>query len=191
MSADTFVDELLQRWEQLRRQGRSLTAEELCGERTDLLDDVRQQLLALAAMDQALDLDRGDPNDPLGRDVDGTSDATSAAVGVRYSPLQLHARGGIGEVFLARDEELHREVALKRIQPSHARYGPSRRRFLYEAEITGRLEHPGVVPVYGLGTDAAGQIVYAMRFVRGETLEQAIDRFHGKRQGEATSREAE
>ena len=83
-----------------------------------------------------------------------------------------------------RDEELHREVALKRIQPSHARYGPSRRRFLYEAEITGRLEHPGVVPVYGLGADAAGQIVYAMRFVRGETLEQAIVRFHGKRQGD-------
>src|SRR5262249_49933161 len=51
-------------------------------------------------------------------------------------------------------------------------------RFLREAEITGRLEHPGVVPVYGLGHDAAGNPVYAMRFIRGQTLQEAIDRYH-------------
>ena len=191
MSVDAAVDELLQRWEQLRRQGQSPTAEELCGERTELLEDVRRQLRALAAMDHALDLDHCDPTVSM-QDGDFASGVTSAAVEARYSPLRLHARGGIGEVFLARDEELHRDVALKRIQPSHAHYGPSRRRFLYEAEITGRLEHPGVVPVYGLGTDAAGQIVYAMRFIRGETVEQAIDRFHGRRQHDkVTSRQGE
>ncbi len=52
--------------------------------------------------------------------------------------------------------ELHREVALKQILDHHADDPLSRQRFLAEAEITGGLEHPGVVPVYGLGTDAGG-----------------------------------
>src|SRR5262249_33072556 len=53
-----------------------------------------------------------------------------------------------------------------------------RRRFLAEAEITGRLEHPGIVPVYGLVRDADGQPCYAMRFIEGETFHDAIARFH-------------
>ena len=51
-------------------------------------------------------------------------------------------------------------------------------RFQFEAEITGRLEHPGVIPVYGLGVDEGGRPYYAMRFVRGESLKEAIERFH-------------
>ena len=51
-------------------------------------------------------------------------------------------------------------------------------RFLLEAEITGGLEHPGIVPVYGLGTYADGRPYYAMRFIRGDSLKEAIDRFH-------------
>jgi serine/threonine protein kinase len=54
-----------------------------------------------------------------------------------------------------------------------------RTRFLLEAEITGGLEHPGIVPVYGLGAAADGRPYYAMRFIRGESLKEAIDRFHG------------
>jgi serine/threonine-protein kinase len=52
-------------------------------------------------------------------------------------------------------------------------------RFVREAEITGRLEHPGVVPVYSLGCGQNGRPYYAMRFIRGHTLEEAIERFHG------------
>jgi len=47
-----------------------------------------------------------------------------------------------------------------------------------EAEITARLEHPGIVPVYGLGCDPSGRPFYAMRFVRGESLKDAIIRIH-------------
>src|SRR6185437_12864364 len=54
----------------------------------------------------------------------------------------------------------------------------SRARFMLEAEITGGLEHPGIVPVYGLGTYADGRPYYAMRFIRGDSLKDAIDRFH-------------
>src|SRR5262249_31163005 len=96
----------------------------------------------------------------------------------RYRPVRLHARGGLGEVHIALDEELSRQVALQRIQPARAGDPESRRRFRQEAEITARLEHPGVVPVYGLVQDGSGQPCYAMRFIQGETLEAALLRFH-------------
>ena len=69
-------------------------------------------------------------------------------------------------------------MALKQIHDSHADDPDSRHRFVMEAEITGGLEHPGIVPVYGLGTYADGRPYYAMRFIRGESLKEAIDRFH-------------
>src|SRR5262249_3738286 len=81
------------------------------------------------------------------------------------------------EVHVARDEELSRQVALKRIQRPCAGDPESRLRFLQEAEITAQLEHPGVVPVYGLVQGDSGQPCYAMRFIQGETLESALTRF--------------
>src|SRR5262249_42776049 len=70
---------------------------------------------------------------------------------VRYEIIRLHAKGGLGEVFIALDKELHREVALKKIRPQHESDTAYLGRFVQEAEITGGLEHPGIVPVYGLG----------------------------------------
>ena len=51
-------------------------------------------------------------------------------------------------------------------------------RFEFEAEVTGGLEHPGIVPVYGLGHTADGRPFYAMRFIKGNSLKEAIRRFH-------------
>ncbi len=96
----------------------------------------------------------------------------------RFQILRSHAWGGLGEVYVARDRELNREVAVKRIHERHAHNDDSRMRFLQEAEITGGLEHPGIVPVYGLGTSADARPFYAMRFIRGQTLKEAIQRFH-------------
>jgi tetratricopeptide (TPR) repeat protein/tRNA A-37 threonylcarbamoyl transferase component Bud32 len=104
--------------------------------------------------------------------------AGPATAGGRFRVLRPHARGGLGVVSVALDEELHREVALKQILERQADNPTSRRRFLLEAEITGGLEHPGIVPVYGLGADADGRPYYAMRFIQGDTLEDAIGRFH-------------
>ena len=98
--------------------------------------------------------------------------------GQRFRVLRPHARGGLGAVFVALDSELHREVALKQILDCHADDPVSRQRFLLEAEVTGGLEHPGIVPVYGLGTYGDGRPYYAMRFVRGDSLKEAIERFH-------------
>ena len=70
-------------------------------------------------------------------------------VGPRYRPQRLHAQGGLGEVHVAADAELGRTVALKRVRQDRLAEGGSVHRFLREAEITARLEHPGIVPVYG------------------------------------------
>lgn len=112
----------------------------------------------------------------------------AGASGERFRVLRPHARGGLGEVFVAEDRELHREVALKQIQLKYADDACSRTRFLLEAEVTGGLEHPGIVPVYGLGQYADGRPFYAMRFIKGDSLKDAIARFHGsdwrRREGE-------
>lgn len=99
----------------------------------------------------------------------------------RYHVLRPHARGGLGKVSIALDQELNREVALKEILDRHAENHDSRTRFVLEAEITGSLEHPGIVPVYGFGQDSGGLPFYAMRFIRGESLQDAIDELHSKK----------
>jgi serine/threonine-protein kinase len=108
----------------------------------------------------------------------GETAAGPGSAAQRYRILRPHARGGLGEVFVAHDEELHREVALKEIQQQHSDQPETRARFLLEAEITGGLEHPGIVPVYGLGVYPDGRPFYAMRFIKGDSLKDAVDRFH-------------
>jgi len=103
---------------------------------------------------------------------------TATCDGQRFRLLRPHAQGGLGAVFVALDTELHREVALKQILEHHADDPAGRRRFLLEAEITGGLEHPGIVPVYGLGTDSGGRPFYAMRLIRGDSFKEAIEQFH-------------
>jgi serine/threonine-protein kinase len=108
---------------------------------------------------------------------------TATSDGLRFRVLRPHARGGLGAVFVAMDAELNREVALKQILDQHADDPSSRSRFLLEAEITGGLEHPGIVPVYGLGTYADGRPFYAMRFIKGDSLKEAAERFHAATPG--------
>lgn len=96
----------------------------------------------------------------------------------RYTILRRIARGGLGEVFLARDEGLNREVALKVILPRPARHPLCCARFLIEAEITAGLEHPGIVPVHAVGRCEDGRAFYCMRLIRGEDFPAAIARFH-------------
>jgi WD40 repeat protein/serine/threonine protein kinase/tetratricopeptide (TPR) repeat protein len=144
------------------------------------LGPVRHELNSLHDLELAVSLShvgtsRAPSNEP---------DATLSWVGEptatsgRFRVLRPHARGGLGEVFVARDDELHRDVALKHIQDPHADDPASRARFIQEAEITGGLEHPGVVPVYGLGHYSNGRPYYAMRFVKGDSLKDAIASFH-------------
>jgi formylglycine-generating enzyme required for sulfatase activity len=96
----------------------------------------------------------------------------------RFKILGQHASGGLGRVSVALDHELHRQVAVKEIHPELADHAECRARFLLEAEVTGSLEHPGIVPVYSMGTWPDGRPFYAMRLIRGKSLEDAVQQFH-------------
>jgi serine/threonine protein kinase/Tfp pilus assembly protein PilF len=101
----------------------------------------------------------------------------------RYVIRQFHARGGIGEIWLAEDVEIGREVALKRLRQKREE---AQDRFLAEAQITGQLEHPGIVPVHDLGLDEEGRPFYVMTFIHGQTLQDAIAEYHA---GKAADKE--
>ncbi len=94
-----------------------------------------------------------------------------------YSVHGTVGQGGIGRVFLAHDQALGREVAIKELLPCKDLRDLPRRlnRFVREVRITGQLEHPGVVPVYEVGLREDGTLYYVMKYVRGKTMQAAID----------------
>jgi WD40 repeat protein len=105
----------------------------------------------------------------------------------RYTIVRFHAGGGIGDVYLAQDADLGRQVALKELKPKFANLPMYQARFLEEARITGQLEHPGIVPVHELTRRAADQKpFYTMRFIKGRTLSHAIKAYHRKREAGET-----
>jgi serine/threonine-protein kinase len=183
MATQTQIDSLVLQYEELRGQGVAVSADELCRGCPELLAELRRQIAMLESMNALL----GDANGAAAATDAGTRTASSPretgaldamAATTQYRDLRLHAAGGLGEVLVARDEALDRQVALKRLQAPHTHNAQSRRRFLREAEITSRLEHPSIVPVHAVGVDSAGRPFYAMRFIEGETLRQASQRFH-------------
>ena len=107
----------------------------------------------------------------------------------RFSLIKPLGEGGLGRVWLARDEMLKRTVALKEMSFQAAQHPRAWDRFHREAEITGHLEHPNIVPLYHFGMDSdTGSPFYAMRFVGKRTLVDAIEEYHDKRQaGDETS----
>ena len=92
----------------------------------------------------------------------------------RYVFRKEIGRGGVGIVFDGHDTLLDRSVALKVLLPVHRDKSTVRRRFLEEARITARLQHPGIVAIHGLGETKDGLPYFAMRLVLGETLEQIL-----------------
>jgi serine/threonine protein kinase len=101
---------------------------------------------------------------------------------LRFGSLRHHAAGAIGEVFRAEDVDLERTVALKALREGYRDDPESFHRFRQEAALTGRLEHPGIVPIHGIGRLPDGRPFYAMRFVEGESFSAAIGRWHEARQ---------
>jgi serine/threonine protein kinase len=92
----------------------------------------------------------------------------------RFEELGLLGEGGMGEVVLAMDHDIARQVALKRL-PENCDLGRVLR-FAEEIRIVGQLEHPNIVPVHDVGVDASGRYYFVMKHLRGETLESIISR---------------
>ena len=110
----------------------------------------------------------------------GCEPEQAVAFETRCSQLEFHDQGGLGEVYRARDARLARAMALKFIHWSHLSNVDACERFQVEVEVTSRLDHPGVVPVYGIGEGRDGRPFYAMRFIEGQNLRKAIDGYHSE-----------
>lgn len=116
----------------------------------------------------------------LDPDADETASRTAAS---RFTLIKKLGTGGLGTVWLARDESLGRNVAIKELNTESLTSQRAWLRFEREAEITGMLEHPNIVPLYLSGVDSrSGEPFYAMRFVGKRTLADAIIEYHVRRQ---------
>jgi len=88
------------------------------------------------------------------------------------------ARGGLGRVSIAHDLQVGRDVAIKEMLPRRVQSAERTERFLLEAQVTGQLEHPGIVPIYAIGMTPSGQPFYTMKLIAGRTLADLIHRYH-------------
>lgn len=133
---------LLDKWDEADAASRG-NPEEFCKDQVHLLDDFVRVLRQRGVISALLMAD----NSPAIRPESMVDRMQSG----RFPVVQFHDQGGLGWVYLAKDQELKRTVALKCLQPGPATDPLARERFIREAEITARLEHPGIVPIYGLG----------------------------------------
>jgi len=93
----------------------------------------------------------------------------------RYQVLGEIGRGGMGTVYKGRDKDLGRDVALKVLRADLAEEAAVVQRFVEEAQVGGQLQHPGIVPIYGIGLQKGGRPYFAMKLVKGETLASLLE----------------
>ncbi len=86
-----------------------------------------------------------------------------------YELVEEVGRGGMNVVFRARQLGLEREVAVKRLRSKRRANRAARWAFLSEAAVTAQLDHPNVIPIYGMSVDDAGDIALAMKLMRGKS----------------------
>ena len=168
-SEHTQIDELLDIWEATCEAGERLEVETLCQDHPELIEEVRQRVAALQIVDRKLESRNKDRLRLQSLQIEST-----------IGDLRFVSAGGLGEVFVGQDAHLHRRVAVKFMHSRLCADQDSRSQFGLEAEVTGRLEHPGVVPLYGFGRTEDDRLFYAMRFIDGESLDDAIQRYYKK-----------
>lgn len=114
----------------------------------------------------------------LRQDATGEDERT---LHTRFQLIRKLGQGGIGNVWLARDTQLNRSVAIKELNSASRNSEKAWQRFHREAAITGHLEHPNVVPLYMFGiNEQTGEPFYAMRFVGKRNLSNAIEEHHDR-----------
>lgn len=91
-----------------------------------------------------------------------------------FALLETLGEGAMGEVVLARDQDLFRKVAIKKIKQQVSRNQFLLESFITEAQITAQLEHPSIIPVYGLEVNEQGHMAYSMKRIEGQTLKALI-----------------
>ncbi len=151
-----------------RRQGERATIEEYAAEYPDLAEEIRDLFPTVIELEQ------------LKVHKVFSSGGPAASIG----PVPLHqlgdfriireiGRGGMGVVYEAEQESLHRRVALKVLGTQMGMSARQKARFRREAEVAARLHHTNIVPIYGVGEDKGLQF-YAMQFIEGVPLNRLI-----------------
>ncbi len=165
---------LLRRWQKSVDDGAPLAAEQLCRHCPEHLPVVRQRIDALEAEQKRVE--RSSVDLVLHKKAD-LGDEFVFVVS-RYRDFTEIGIGGLAQVYRAKDDDFGRHVALKLLREDMANDPERRSRFLVEVNEMANLEHPGVVPIYGMGQLTDGRPFYVMRHM-DRTLDTEISRFHG------------
>ncbi len=180
MSDEETLDLLLDDWEDAIERGSDPVPEIICRNYPHLLEQfvTKTKLIAQAEGN----LGRAESGFKPAKSRKNIEPPPSQKISWKSNIEQLdyHAHGGLGIVFRGFDMKLHRDVAIKFIRERRRHNPLDVQRFRIEAEITSRLDHPGVAPVHGYGVTDTGVPFYAMRMVEGQTLQQRIEAFHSK-----------
>ena len=158
-----------------------ICASQLCSTCPELAGELERRIELLCKFDRLLEDETGSPAgdrpDPVAVPGGGVDAGRQAAARAEYRDLRFHAAGALGEVFLARTRaESRRRARVPQTRPCPRPGEPAQ--ILREAEITGRLEHPGVVPIYGLGTDSGGTLATRCGSSAAQPFRTPSMRFH-------------
>ena len=134
-------------------------------------DDLEGLVRRIAAEVEMRDLPRDPPAVGL---ADGQTRMPASSGSERYEVIEGLARGGMGIVLRARDQGLGRDIAFKTLRRRYLEDPELVRRFIREARICARLEHPGIVPVHDIGLRSDGRPYFTMKLVEGRTLDQIL-----------------
>jgi eukaryotic-like serine/threonine-protein kinase len=176
------IDVLLERYEERKSRGETPDLMMLCGDHPELIRELQRRVAELDKVGALLEDEGGapvaDPFQPFELIQHDEVELT-----LRLNELTLFDLGGMGVIGRAKDSDLRRDVAVKFIKPSNN--SPiNNERFLNEAKVTGRMAHPGILPVYGYGKTPDNLPFYAMRYVTGPTFEEAINDYHRERKNQ-------
>jgi serine/threonine protein kinase/formylglycine-generating enzyme required for sulfatase activity len=192
---NSHPERLLLEYLDLRERDPSLSFDAFCARHPAHADDLRKMFAGWQLAQQAPDAkgsfaarlkerfgSHADPQVSLDPGADAPVDPTlldalksRGPASSRYHLKGQVAKGGMGVILRVWDEDLRRHLAMK-VMLSDADGSDARlSRFLEEAQVTGQLDHPGIVPVHELGIDARGRVFFTMKLVHGRTLTQVFD----------------
>jgi formylglycine-generating enzyme required for sulfatase activity len=171
---------LLFLWDERRRQGQPVSAEELCRDCPELLDWLRQQMRLLGSLSPQLTASVAPPTlapppsePPLEAPPDGLVNPLALDV-PGYEVLETLGRGGMGIVYKARHKALDRVVALKMVLAGGHAEPADLLRFQTEAEAVARLQHPNIVQIFEVGSHQ-GRPFLALEYAARGSLDRQLD----------------
>ena len=182
------VDGISRHHARLTFQGYELTVEDLGSANGVFIEGVQIQLPTRVRPDQQVELGsarffvrlKAESSEMLAAALWdphlGLAPVRAILEGKKYKVLGTIGRGGMGVVHQARDLRIVRNVAMKVIKTSSQFSRENVLRFVDEAQLTGQLQHPNIIPVYELGLDEYREVFYTMKYVKGTTLDQVLRR---------------